>query len=505
MDEPRAPIGSAAVARQLEALWQQGQRPDPDALIKSAALSSPLEVAEVLAADQWQCWHAGERVWVEDYFARHPGVAADAGAALLLVYGEFLVREECGEIPSADEYLARFPQCAEGLRRQLDFHIAVDKPLPTSSALNDPRSTNRARLADERAAPDELLAFLAPGSEPGSLGRLDHYEVLEVVGRGGAGVVFKARDTKLKRVVAIKVLAPQFAADATARKRFVREAQAAAVCDDHIVGIHAIGDEGEVPYLAMEFIRGQTLEQRIKQGGPMEVEEILCIGMQAAEGLAAAHEQGLIHRDIKPANLLLEDGAQRVKITDFGMARAVDDVKLTQSGVIAGTPLFMSPEQARGEALDQRSDLFSLGSVLYTLCTGRAAFSAANTMAVLKRICEEKPRPICEVNPDIPEWLAAVVDRLLAKDTAERFQTAGGVGRGAREASGSIAAVSTAARAGTGETQSDVARRDSSEAWRSGGAKAETISNRDVGGGGRRLPGNNCDSVAAPDVREAPR
>jgi hypothetical protein len=147
--------------------------------------------------------------------------------------------------------------------------------------------------------------------------------------------------------------------------------------------------------------------------------------MQAAEGLASAHRQGLIHRDVKPANILLENGVERVKITDFGLARAADDASLSQAGVIAGTPLYMSPEQARGETLDPRSDLFSLGSVLYTLCTGRAAFSAGSTVAVLKRVCEEAPRPIREVNPDIPEWLAAVVDRLLAKDAGERFQTAG--------------------------------------------------------------------------------
>jgi serine/threonine-protein kinase len=127
---------------------------------------------------------------------------------------------------------------------------------------------------------------------------------------------------------------------------------------------------------------------------------------------------------VKPANILLENGVERVKITDFGLARAADDASLSQSGVIAGTPLYMSPEQARGETLDQRSDLFSLGSLLYTMCTGRAAFAAGNTVAVLKRVCEETPRPIREVNPDIPEWLTTVVDRLMAKDAGERFQTA---------------------------------------------------------------------------------
>jgi tRNA A-37 threonylcarbamoyl transferase component Bud32 len=270
-----------------------------------------------------------------------------------------------------------------------------------------------------------MLALLAPASERGSLGRLDHYEMLEVVGSGGMGVVFKARDSKLQRVVAVKVLAPQLAASTTARRRFVREAQAgAAVRDDHVVGIYAVNDEGTVPYLVMEFIAGINLAQRVKQGGPLEVKEVLRIGLQAARGLAAAHAQGLIHRDVKPGNILLENGVQRVKITDFGLARAADDASLTQSGVIAGTPLFMSPEQARGEALDPRSDLFSLGSVLYALCTGQQAFQAGNTLAVLKRVCEDTPRPIREVNPDVPDWLAAVVDRLLAKEAGARFRSA---------------------------------------------------------------------------------
>jgi hypothetical protein len=276
------------------------------------------------------------------------------------------------------------------------------------------------------AADDEPLAFLAPGREPGSLGRLDHYEVLELVGRGGMGVVFKARDTRLQRVVAIKVLAAPLAASGTARQRFFREARAAAaVRDEHVVSIHGVSDEGgPTPYLVMEFIAGITLEKRIRERGALAVKEVLRIGMQAALGLASAHRQGLIHRDVKPANILLENGVERVKITDFGLARAADDASLSQAGVIAGTPLYMSPEQARGEPLDARSDLFSLGSVLYTLCTGRAAFAAATTMAVLKRVCEETPRPVREVNPDIPAWLAAVVDRLLAKDPGERFQTA---------------------------------------------------------------------------------
>src|SRR5262249_50004089 len=158
-------------------------------------------------------------------------------------------------------------------------------------------------------------------------------------------------------VVAIKVLTAPLAASGTARQRFAREARAAAaVRDDHVVAIHAVEDRGPVPYLVTEFIDGCTLEALVRRGGPLGVKEILRIGLQVASGLAAAHKQGLIHRDVKPANVLLENGVQRVKLTDFGLARAVDDASLTQSGLIAGTPTYMSPEQANGEPVDHRSD-----------------------------------------------------------------------------------------------------------------------------------------------------
>ena len=186
----------------------------------------------------------------------------------------------------------------------------------------------------------DTLAFLAPSRQPGALGRLDHYEVLEVVGKGGMGVVFKAFDEKLRRVVAIKVLAPQLATSGTARQRFVREAQAAAaVSHEHVINIHAVEDAAAVPYLVMQFIDGKSLDDKIKDKGPLELPEVVRIGMQIASGLAAAHAQGLIHRDIKPANILLENSVERVKITDFGLARAADDASPTWSGSIAGTPM----------------------------------------------------------------------------------------------------------------------------------------------------------------------
>ena len=224
---------------------------------------------------------------------------------------------------------------------------------------------------------NHVLGVLGPTDDPSMLGRLGGYEVSGVVGSGGMGVVIKALDTSLDRAVAIKVLAPHLASSGAARRRFSREAKAAAaVIHPNIIAIHGVSNDAALPYLVMPYVRGLSLQKRLDINGPLGLVEILRIGQQIAAGLSAAHAQGLVHRDIKPANILLADGVERVTITDFGLARAVDDASMTRSGVIAGTPQYMSPEQARGEAIDARSDLFSLGSLMYAMCTARPPFRA---------------------------------------------------------------------------------------------------------------------------------
>src|ERR1043165_7390188 len=270
-----------------------------------------------------------------------------------------------------------------------------------------------------------ILSFLSPAGRADSLGRIGHYEVLEVLGQGGYGIVLRAFDDVLQRVVAVKVLAPEMAAMSPARKRFLREAQSAAkIRHENVVQVHAV-EEQPLPYLVMDFIPGESLQQRLDRTGPLELHEVLRIGRQIAEGLAAAHANKLIHRDVKPANVLLEGGPHKhVKLTDFGLARTADDASLTQSGFIAGTPMYMSPEQARGEPFDHRSDLFSLGSVLYVMTTGRPPFRAAHSLAVLARVSEDTPRPIPDIIPETPPWLCDIIARLQAKKPADRFQSA---------------------------------------------------------------------------------
>lgn len=269
------------------------------------------------------------------------------------------------------------------------------------------------------------IGFLQPSDQPDSLGRFGRYEILEILGRGGTGIVMRGYDPSLDRQSAIKVLSPELAASAAARKRFSREAKsAAAVVHEHVVPIQTVDQEQGLPYLVMPVLEGRSLEDRIRESGPLEVKEVLRIGRQIAAGLAAAHQQGLVHRDVKPANILLNNGVERVVITDFGLARTVDDASMTQSGTLVGTPQYMSPEQARGETLDARSDLFSLGSVLYAMLVGHSPFRAETTMGVLNRITSDQPRSLTEQNSEIPGWLDQIVRRLLSKQPDARYQSA---------------------------------------------------------------------------------
>ncbi len=307
------------------------------------------------------------------------------------------------------------------------------KAEPQRTAAADPHEMMRRALLEAERTPTEPFVgqatvndaeFVAPSRHKGVLG-LGHFDVLETLGRGGYGVVVKAFDRKLQRVVAVKMMLEELATTSPARKRFVREARAAAaVRHENIVQIYNV-EELPLPHLVMEFIPGGSLQHFIDNNGPLDVETVQKIGVQVARGLAAAHAIGLVHRDIKPANILLETGTDlRVKLTDFGLARAADDASLTQSGYVVGTPMYMAPEQASGTAFDHRSDLFSLGSVLYVMVTGRPPFRADNSLAVLKRVSEAAPRPVREIMPETPEWLCAIIDRLHMHDPELRFQSA---------------------------------------------------------------------------------
>jgi len=274
--------------------------------------------------------------------------------------------------------------------------------------------------------PSEFIVdFLQPALNKESLGRLGDIEIRQYIGQGAHGIVLKGFQEELNRLVAVKVMAPHLASVVAARKRFAREARAtAAIVHPNVLPILHVDSSGQLPFLVMPYVDCESLQDRLDREGSLPLLDVLRIAVQVAKGLAAAHAQGLVHRDVKPANILLERGVERVMLTDFGLARAVDDATLTRSGLIAGTPHYMSPEQARGEGVDTRSDLFSLGSVLYAMTTGRPPFRAETTYGILRRVTDDAPRAIRELHPEIPDWFDGIVLRLLHKSADERFESA---------------------------------------------------------------------------------
>ena len=282
--------------------------------------------------------------------------------------------------------------------------------------------------------------FLAPAQQPDELGQLGPYRVLSRIGAGGMGMVFRAEDPTLRRQVALKVMLPQYASNPTRKARFLREAHAQArVEHEHIVAIFQAGEQDGVAFIAMPLLKGQTLGAALAQNPRPPLKEVLRIGWEMAEGLAAAHEAGLIHRDIKPSNVWLDGKRRRIKILDFGLARAADttefgesreesdsavpgfdDGALTVQGKVVGTPLYMSPEQARGEKVDHRTDLFSLGIVLYQMTTGSNPFSGQDRLAILDLVKNHNPVAPSAINPDVPQAVSDLILRLLAKPVAER-------------------------------------------------------------------------------------
>jgi tRNA A-37 threonylcarbamoyl transferase component Bud32 len=271
------------------------------------------------------------------------------------------------------------------------------------------------------------FGFLGPAQQPDEMGRLGGYRILRVLGTGGMGVVFEAEEAALGRRVALKVMRSEMAMNPAARKRFLREARAMAAATsitnhDHIVTIHAVGEADGIPFISMPLLRGETLDDRLKREPRLAAAEVVRIGREIALGLAAAHEQGLVHRDIKPSNIWLEANTGRVKVMDFGLARVPGDTdqNLTQEGAIVGTPNFMAPEQARGEPLDHRCDLFSLGSVLYRAATGELPFKGNDSLSTLLAVASQTPRSPRELNPDLPPALSNLIMWLLTREPAGR-------------------------------------------------------------------------------------
>jgi eukaryotic-like serine/threonine-protein kinase len=298
--------------------------------------------------------------------------------------------------------------------------ISVMRPNATTKGGSSTEDTKLSASMVKAALGSGDYSFLEPAQSADEIGRLGTYRILRMLSSGGMGLVFQAEDIQLRRVVALKVMRKEAAAHPTARARFLREARAAAQVEHtHIVSVHQVGEANGVVYLAMAWLKGCTLDDYLKRGR-VKPGQAIRIGRQVALGLAAAHENGLIHRDIKPANIWIEQGGN-IKILDFGLARAVtEDANLTRAGAILGTPAYMAPEQARGEKVDHRCDLYSLGVVMYRMVTGRMPTKGETTIAALMSLAMDVPPEPCAVEPEIPEDLSNLIMELLAKDPARR-------------------------------------------------------------------------------------
>lgn len=339
---------------------------------------------------------------------------------MLLVFGD----EHSHEFQTTSQHVEACPSCQQRIEQ---LAATPEFDMETRELLSDTPDSSHEFQA--RSEPE-----FDPPSHPEMLGRLGRYEIERPIGQGGMGVVFKGYDTELNRPIAIKLLAQHLAHSGPARKRFSREARAsAAVVNEHVVAIHNVETNAKTPYLVMQFVAGESLQARVDREGPLSPREILRVASQAAAGLQAAHEQGVVHRDVKPGNIMLEEGIERALVADFGLAQTVDDATLTQTGVVAGTPHYMSPEQAIGKPTDCRSDIFSLGAVIYFMATGRPPFRAEKAMGVLHNICNSPHQSAWQINNEIPDALSDLIDRCLQKKPNRRFATAAAVSAAALE------------------------------------------------------------------------
>jgi serine/threonine protein kinase len=348
------------------------------------------------------------------------------------VTNEMIVQLQKGDLSDfekkqVEEHIRECRQCE---LRALELQKVVEGPptpstgeSATSDSVEQEVSHDTPSLITVRP---QRFPFLRPALQPDEIGRLGNFRVLELIGRGGIGFVFRAEDRRLDRMVALKVIQPGSNSAYEFRKRFLREARfLAKLRHENLVTIHQIDEEGEVVYLVMELLKGETLEGRLKRLGPPQLSTFFRMAREIARGLEAVHAAGLVHRDVKPSNIWLEFPGETVKLIDFGMAKYIDDdVRMTKSGVIVGTPAFMSPEQARGEALDGRSDLFSFGSVLYFMCAGKLPFKGNNTTAVLLSLAMDTPPPIRTFNAEVPHALSQLILDMLAKEPDERPESA---------------------------------------------------------------------------------
>lgn len=415
-DEPNGKVGhgpgndgGSALGRTLETLER---RDELDSALMADSSAGREELLERICIDQVRRWRSGQRVPAETYLLRYPQLQSDDHAAFEMIYGEYLLREERGERPSAEELRWRFPRYVDRLRRQVDLHEVLNSADP------GPRG-GLVAPADPIDEDDDATESDGPVVAPG-------FRILGELGRGGMGTVYKARQVSLKRTVAIKVLRAGACADAATTARFQAEAEAAARFQHpNIIQVFEVGEHDGVGYLVLEYAPGGSLDRRLEQAlqEPRSSAQLIAT---LARAIHFAHDHGIIHRDLKPANILLtEDGVP--KIADFGLAKLLErDDALTGHGEILGTPSYMAPEQVRGlvDQINPATDVYSLGAILYEMLTGRPPFKGTTPLSTLEQVSSQEPLAPGKLQRHLPRDLETICLKCLEKESRRRYPTA---------------------------------------------------------------------------------
>lgn len=436
--EPK-PMALQSPAQMLWDRWQTGGQIDLTEFIKAHCDLSSSELISIVLVDQHQQWMRGNAVVAEGYIERFPWIQMDRSAALDLIYREYLLREQYGQVQTDEQFIERFPEFAEQLSLQLQIHRLVESQ---SSAANPDSQTLLYPLTDEITSIDrsrrlawrrEAMACVDP-----QLPVIPGYRLVELLGQGGMGAVYLGWHAKLNRQVAIKVVRESMWSDPTSRGRFRTEARATARLNHpNIVQIYEVGEIDGQLFFSLEYCRGGSLKQWLA-GTPLPARLAAHVNLPICLAVHHAHQRGIIHRDLKPENIVLQyrddqpiepRGAniEQVipKVTDFGLARSQEELGKTQADSLIGTPSYMSPEQARGsQDVTQLSDVYSLGAILYEMLTGRPPFKGSSVMETVHQVMNEEPVPPVRLNPTMPRDLQTVCLKALQKEPTQRYASA---------------------------------------------------------------------------------